>query len=206
VKQSHGTLKIQSVEGKGTTIEILLPLVRATARAGMALGPSDVETVPAPLKLPVVSQSPPAVNSLVTSTTGNRKILVVDDEPALAELVRAWAKAQGHTVVLATSADDALTLLAVRAFDVLLTDIMMPGSMDGIGLAEKASGLYPAMKILLMSGYSKETATNRADVPWPLLVKPFGRDDFYAALEESFGVTDFVLLESSIFENLRPVM
>ncbi len=194
VKQSHGSLKIQSVEGKGTTIEILLPLVRATERAAMALDPSEVETVPAPLSSILMSQSPPPVNSLVASTTGKRRILIVDDEPALAELVRAWAKAQGHTVVLATSADDALTLLAVRAFDVLLTDIMMPGSMDGIGLAEKASGLYPAMKILLMSGYSKETATNRADVPWPLLVKPFGKDDFYAAIEHACGVSGFAIL------------
>ena len=192
VKQSHGTLKIHSVEGKGTTIEILLPLVRASARAANALEPSAVETLPAPLTLPVMSQSPPPVNSLVASTSGKRKILIVDDEPALAELVRAWAKAQGHTVVLANSADDALTLLAVRAFDVLLTDILMPGSMDGIGLAEKASGLYPAMKVLLMSGYSKETATNRADVPWPLLVKPFGKDDFYAALGEAFAAPNAV--------------
>ena len=188
VKQSRGTLKIQSVEGKGTTIEILLPLVRATAPAAISLHPSDVETVPAPL----TSHLSPPVNSPVMSKTDKYKILVVDDEPALAELVRAWAKAQGHTVVLASSADDALTLLQVRAFDVLLTDIMMPGSMDGIGLAENASGLYPAMKILLMSGYSKETATNRADVPWPLLVKPFGKDDFYEALEVAFGASDFM--------------
>jgi two-component SAPR family response regulator len=71
---------------------------------------------------------------------------------------------------------------------------MMPGEMDGIGLAEKASDLYPAMKILLMSGYSRETATNRADVPWPLLVKPFGKDDFYAAIEKAFAKSDFVAL------------
>jgi signal transduction histidine kinase/ActR/RegA family two-component response regulator len=190
VKQSNGTLKIQSVEGKGTTIEILLPLVRDTARAAIALHPSNAQTVPATLTL----QSPPTANTPVTSTTGKYKILVVDDELELAELVRAWAKAQGHTVVLATSADDALTLLAVRTFDVLLTDIMMPGSMDGIGLAEKTSALYPAMKILLMSGYSKETATNRADVPWPLLVKPFGKDDFYAAIEKALGESGFAIL------------
>ena len=98
--------------------------------------------------------------------------------------------------MLASSADDALTLLEVRAFDVLLTDIMMPGSMDGIGLAEKASDLYPAMKILLMSGYSKETATNRADVPWPLLVKPFGKENFYQAIASADSESRFVSLES----------
>jgi DNA-binding NtrC family response regulator len=156
----------------------------------MALHPSDAVTAPTPL----TSQFPSPVNSPARSTTAKHKILVVDDEPALAELVRAWAKEQGHTVVLANSADDALTLLAVRAFDVLLTDIVMPGELDGIGLAEKASVLHPAMKILLMSGYSKETATNRADMPWPLLVKPFGKDDFYAAIHKASVMSDFAPL------------
>ena len=72
--------------------------------------------------------------------------------------------------------------LEQTAFDVLLTDIIMPGESDGLGLAEKASVLYPKMKILLMSGFSRETATNRGDVPWPLLVKPFHRDTLIAAL------------------------
>ena len=110
------------------------------------------------------------------------RILVVDDEIALAELVRTWARGQGYNVAMVHSAEDALTLLAVRPFDVLLTDIVMPGELDGLGLAEKASALYPKMKVLLMSGYSKETATNRADVPWPLLVKPFQKDALVAAL------------------------
>jgi DNA-binding NtrC family response regulator len=120
--------------------------------------------------------------------------LIVDDEPALAELVRAWAKAEGHTAVMAHSADDALAVLAVRSFDVLLTDILMPGRLDGIGLAEEASVLYPAMKILLMSGYSRETATNRANVPWPLLVKPFQKEDLEAALDNTFKTPGFAPL------------
>ena len=172
VKQSGGTMGIESEVGKGTTIEICLPLVLAA---------------PVPVaQLAVPSPQPGA--------SGNRRILIVDDEPALAELVQAWARAQGHTAVLAPSADDALTLLAVRRFDVLLTDIMMPGRMDGIGLAEAASALYPDLTILLMSGYSRETATNRADVPWDLLVKPFSQQDFDAALEKAFRVSGFAPL------------
>jgi DNA-binding NtrC family response regulator len=134
------------------------------------------------------------VPSPEAATTGKRRILIVDDEPALAELVRDWARAEGHIAVLAHSADDGLTLLAVRAFDVLISDIIMPGQLDGIGFAEKASALHPAMKILLMSGYSRETATNRADVPWPLLVKPFRREDFVAALEKACSVSGFAAL------------
>jgi PAS domain S-box-containing protein len=172
VKQSGGTMSIQSEEGKGTTIEISLPLVLDT--------PVAVAPVAAPILRP--------------ATSDKRKILIVDDEPALAELVQAWARAQGHIAVLASSADDALVLLAVRRFDILLTDIMMPGRMDGIGLAEAASALYPELTILLMSGYSRETATNRADVPWDLLVKPFRQEDFDAALEKAFRVSGFASL------------
>jgi len=166
VKQSGGTLNLQSAEGQGTTIEIFLPLVTA-----------------APVNVPVAVAARPALSP----TIGKRRILVVDDEPALGQLLRAWA--DSHTVVVANSADDALTLLAFKAFDMLLTDIMMPGQLDGIGLAEKVAALYPATKILLMSGYSKETATSRADIPWPLLVKPFRKEDFEAAMEKAFSYT-----------------
>jgi CheY-like chemotaxis protein len=178
VKQSHGTMKIQSAEGLGTTIELSLPLAQAAKAENIVLPPSATATAPSPLVAP----------------TGKHKILIVDDEPALAELVQAWARDQGHIAVVVGTADDALTLLAVKAFDVMVTDILMPGKTDGIGLAEKASDLYPAMKILLMSGYSKATATHRAEIPWPLLVKPFHKDDFNAALDQALGVTDFVAL------------
>jgi CheY-like chemotaxis protein len=171
-KQSGGTMKIQSAEGVGTTIEIALPLAQAA---------NPVSTQDKPVAMP----NPQAVPN------SKRKILIVDDEPALAELVQVWARAEGHTAVVAHSADDALTLLEVRAFDVLLSDIVMPGDLDGISLAEKAAVMHPAMKILLMSGYSRETSTNRADVPWHLLVKPFSKGDFGAALEKTYSVSGF---------------
>jgi CheY-like chemotaxis protein len=172
VKQSGGTLKIQSTEGRGTAIEICLPLAPALEAANTALLPV------APIRA-----AAPRVASI-----GKYKILIVDDEPAIADLVRAWAKDQGHTAVSVSSADDAIALLAVKSFDAMLSDIMMPGQLDGIGLAQQASVLYPKMRILLMSGYSKETATNRADIPWPLLVKPFSKADFHAAMEAAYGV------------------
>jgi PAS domain S-box-containing protein len=162
-KQSSGTMKIESEEGKGTTIEITLPLAN-------------------PLVASKVITAFAAVPIQRTAANGKLRILIVDDEPALAEIVREWARAEQHTAVLANSAQDALTLLGVRSFDVLLTDIIMPGESDGLGLAEKASVLYPTMKILLMSGFSRETANHRGDVPWPLLVKPFHREAFVAAL------------------------
>ena len=159
-KQSDGILKIDSEEGQGTTITLALPLAPAT--------PTLTASIAAPQ---------------MQATSGRkRRVLIVDDEHALAELVQAWVVAEGHTAVLAHCADDALALLAVTSFDFLLTDIIMPGQRDGLGLAEEAAALQPAIKILLMSGYSSETATNRADVPWPLLVKPFRKEELDAAM------------------------
>jgi CheY-like chemotaxis protein len=169
-KQSGGTLKIDSVPGRGTTMAVCLPWVLAEA------GPV----------LAVALQAPRL------AMTAKLRILIVDDETEIAELVRDWVKAAGHIAVVTHSADDALLLLGAKAFDVLLTDIMMPGALDGIGLAERASLLHPTMKILLMSGYSKETATNRAEIRWPLLVKPFRKEDFTGAMERALGVPELV--------------
>jgi PAS domain S-box-containing protein len=174
-KQSDGSMKIHSTQGQGTTIEIFLPLVQPL-----------VVTKASP---PMLADTPAGVaaSGPYPKAIGKLKILIVDDEPALAELVQSWAREDGHTAVLAHSAADALTLLTVKAFDVLLSDIIMPGHIDGIGLAQKASAVQPGLKILLMSGYSRETSTHRAAIAWPLLVKPFGKQDLQAALQKACG-------------------
>lgn len=160
VKQSGGTMNIQSVEGKGTTIEIYLPLATSSE--------AEAETISIPMPL--------TLNSI------KKSILIADDEEEMSKLIQSWAKKEGHTAVVTNSADDALTLLTVKEFDILITDIMMPGQMDGISLAERASKIHPGIRIILMSGYSKEIAKNRADIPWNLLVKPFKKTDFYTAI------------------------
>jgi CheY-like chemotaxis protein len=160
--------QISSTQGEGTRVEIVLPISESTNTNNLS--------------------------KLNTAIAFGRKysdrklnILIVDDEPALADLVLSWTTVAGQGAVVLHSADDALTLLAAKGFDVLLTDIIMPGTIDGIALAEKANALYPDIKILLMSGYSRETATNRAAMPWPLLIKPFSRHDLEEALEKEFA-------------------
>jgi CheY-like chemotaxis protein len=170
VKQSGGTMKIQSVLGQGTTISLCLPLVAAPGQATAPTRPAARAAPASALQAPGAARTDPC------------RILIVDDEPELAALMRTWAKESGHRAVLAHSAQDALTLLAAKAFDIMLTDIMMPGQMDGIALAEATKTLYPGMKTVLMSGYSRETATARVDIPWNLLVKPFGKADFDQAI------------------------
>ena len=172
VKQSGGTMEIQSTEGIGTTIALHLPLVLAAAPA--AALPQDIA---------------PAAGAQ------KKHLLVVDDEPEIAALIDSWAKADGHRVLVAHSAQEARAMLAVKHFDVLLTDITMPGETDGLGLAEQASADYPLMKIVLMSGYPMRAATARATVHWQLLVKPFRKSDFDAALVRGFIDSGHAALE-----------
>ena len=113
-----------------------------------------------------------------------KTILIVDDEPDLAKLISVWARQAGHQAAVASDAEEAFSMLQDRSFDILITDIVMPGVMDGLALADKASRMQRRLKILLMSGYSLETSENRANIRWPLLVKPFGQAAFNAAVEQ----------------------
>jgi len=158
VSQSGGTMDIQSTQGKGTRIRISLPLVEPA--------------------LPTPSDQEPTAPTRAKPSPCN--ILIVDDQPDIAALLRVWVQNDGHSAVLAQGAEEALSLLSTGVFDILLTDITMPGELDGIELAERVQAAYPKMRILLMSGYSHATAKSRADVPWPLLVKPFRKADFDA--------------------------
>ncbi len=88
-------------------------------------------------------------------------LLVVDDEPLVADFVREILEPEGFNIIAADSADTALTLLEKEDanIDLLLTDIRMPGSMDGAQLANMVCQRWPDMPIIVMSGY--ENAVHR---------------------------------------------
>jgi len=87
-------------------------------------------------------------------------ILVVDDEPAVRTLVGRILERQGHTVILCQGAVDALA--APAPIDLLVVDLILPG-MDGQRLTERLRERWPALPVLLMSGYSAEPS----DTPSP---------------------------------------
>lgn len=99
-------------------------------------------------------------------------ILVVDDEPALLQLVTMVLKQNGHTVLSASSGVEALMLYSSyqSKVDLVLTDIMMPG-MNGIELAARFRALNPRVRILLMSGFVSDELVVPPDCE--LLQKPF---------------------------------
>lgn len=111
----------------------------------------------------------------IASPEVNETILVVDDETALLELAASHLENEGYSVICAGSGQEALQQLEANpAVDLLFTDIVMPGGMDGYELAETALRKHPKLKILLTSGFTKQAEQNQSNFSGSLpLSKPY---------------------------------
>ena len=105
-----------------------------------------------------------------------QRVLVVDDEQALCELACDWLESLGYQPTEVHSPAAALERLAAEPFDILFTDIVMPGGMDGLALARKAKLRHPHLRLVLTSGYAR-CLTNTPDLPGPLVNKPYRKND-----------------------------
>jgi two-component system, cell cycle response regulator CpdR len=116
------------------------------------------------------------------------KILLAEDDASVSAFVARALELRGHAVTPVGDGMAALAALAGAPFDLLLTDIVMP-QLDGIALALKASKDYPAMKILLMTGYAAERqrAHNLEALVHRVMLKPFTLDEIQAAVAELLG-------------------
>jgi signal transduction histidine kinase len=163
LRQSGGGVSIDSVEGRGSTVALYLP---ATAMDVSAAVPEPVA--------PVVAS---------TDLTGTR-VLLVEDDPAVRAIAEGVLLDLGCSVVTALDGVNALAILEREArFDLLMSDIIMPGGVSGVDLAHLAAARDPAMAILLTTGYAGEKlAMAPADLPWPLLRKPFRVEQLSEAL------------------------
>ena len=113
------------------------------------------------------------------------RILVAEDDAAVSAFVKRALTHRGHEVTTAPDGMAALAALAAGSFDLLLTDIVMPG-LDGIALALKASKDHPRMKILLMTGFASERqrAHNLDALIHRVVEKPFNLEQICAAVDE----------------------
>ncbi|MFN4295666.1 MAG: PAS domain S-box protein [Brevundimonas sp.] len=161
-RQSGGDVRIESAPGKGTRVRLYLP---SLAREEMG----DVI---------LADESAPA------SVTG-RRVLLVEDDLAVAAVAMDMLMSFGLEVVAVENAEQALTALEASAFDLMLTDIVMPGGMSGIDLAREAAGRWPDMHIVLTSGYAGDDVDRALkDAPWPLLPKPYASEELQRRLGE----------------------
>jgi len=155
VKQSNGHIKIYSEEGHGTTIRIYLP--RAAAAAASA-----------------VTTSPPVLAG------GHETILVVEDDNLVRAFVVGQIQSLGYLTLAAVNAAEAMAVIdGPQAIDLLFTDMIMPGSMNGRQLAAAALKRRASLRILYTSGYSNEAIVHHGqlDAGVLLLAKPYRKSD-----------------------------
>lgn len=165
--QSRGFLRIESQLGNGTTVELCFP--RASVRAAIEKSTSEQ----------------PAEG-------GSETLLLVDDEPQVRTIAAIQLKRLGYNVLLAEDAREALNLLdRSPAVDLLVTDIGLPGGMNGLELAAAVRKHNPEIPILYVSGYSdgrsSETAENDPDAQF--LAKPYNKQALAAAVRRSLAAT-----------------
>ena len=145
--QSGGDVLVESEPGKGTTVTILLPCSDAPA---IIPGKSEEAAVPS---------QPRAV------------ILVVEDNEEVGHFAETLLTELGHLVTLATSGEEALELARANDYDVVFSDVVMPG-MGGLRLAEQLAEEKPGLPVILATGYSQEIAQSGSGGR-PVILKPY---------------------------------
>jgi signal transduction histidine kinase/CheY-like chemotaxis protein len=166
-RSSGGDVSVRSVEGAGTTFVLRLP------RSDKA--PTAAEPDPAGAGLP-----PESVKQ------GGRLLLVEDDD-AVAAGVGHMLRDLGYTYVRAAQAKDALALLqSGRRVDLVFSDMVMPGEMDGLTLAKTIRDRHPDLPIILTTGFSEAAAVAGAE-RFPLLSKPYGISQLATALNDALS-------------------
>ena len=150
ITQSHGHVRIDSEVGRGTTVRLYLPLAPSGAE----------ETV-----LPSESSQTPR---------GSGTILLVEDNAEVRRLASARLRSLGYAVIEAADGPAALTILdSGRPLDLLFTDVMMPGGLDGRELATRARAQRPDLPILLASGYAELADSTARPEPFEIMTKPY---------------------------------
>jgi CheY-like chemotaxis protein len=157
--QAGGMARLASTPGLGTSVTMVLPAADTDAMA------------------PDLTQAAPQ------GSIAGARVLLVEDNEQLGQVTAALLHDHGCTVHHAHDPEEALRVLATQAeFDVMLTDVVMPGTMDGVHLARLLKGLRPNLPAVLISGYSAALAQASDFV---VLHKPCSREDLLAALHQA---------------------
>jgi CheY-like chemotaxis protein len=119
---------------------------------------------------------------------GQRTILVVDDDEDVLTLARTYLEGQGYHVLHAPNGAEGLRILKDAQVDLLFTDIVMPGNMDGFELAEQARQACPGLRVLYTSGFLKELPRRGQTPPeGAMLPKPWRLAHLDEAVKRAFG-------------------
>jgi len=166
VKQSRGHVKIYSEVGHGTSIKLYLP------------------------RADVVAADAVATDEAAANPGGHETILVVEDSKTVRDVAAGMLRSLGYNVLEAGDGHAALAILKQPvAIDLLFTDLIMPGGINGQELLRRARELHPDLKAMFTSGYSEQFLQDRrsAEVSVPLLNKPYRKRALAEAIR---GVLD----------------
>ena len=157
--QSGGTVTIHSELGKGTIVTLYLP--RAQDESAAAEEPAE------------------------EANSAEGRVLLVEDNPEVAEATASLLEQLGYSVAQARDAHAALEAIATHTFDLVVSDIMMPGGMDGLGLAHAVRERWPEMPLLLVTGYHQ--LAEQAGRQFVLMRKPFDLSDLSRATNRAMN-------------------
>jgi len=135
VTRNGGSVNVYSEVGRGSSFRVYLPMADAQ-----------------PLPVTPLPESRP--------NAGTLRVLVVEDAEGLRELARRLLEELGHTAIVAANADEATRLFETQAVDVLLTDVVMPGT-SGPDLARRLLEERPTLRVVYMSGYTEDAIVHR---------------------------------------------
>ena len=155
VHQAGGTVKLDSQLGEGTVLTIHLP---------RALGASVGV----------------AADAAIGKAQRSGNVLLVEDNPDVASASTGLLEELGYSVKWVPNAEAALEAIEANGFNLVFSDIVMPGRMDGLGLARVVRQRYPGLPILLATGYSD--AAQNAQTDFPILRKPYRLNELSQAL------------------------
>ncbi|WP_340643697.1 PAS domain-containing protein [Phenylobacterium sp.] len=159
-RQSGGGVSIDSAPGKGASVRLYLP--RSTI--------SPLEAEPGTVAVALG----PAL-----------RILLVEDDTEVGDLVAMMLEDLNHQVFRADGATAFARFMETgQAFDLLITDLIMPGAKTGVDLAHDAVKARPGLPVILSSGYTGEALASADGAPWPLLRKPYAADALAQAIQD----------------------
>ncbi|MDR2165369.1 MAG: response regulator [Zoogloeaceae bacterium] len=165
-QQSGGAVSVASTPGKGSRFTLMLP----------PAPPGSIE------------ERPPAEQAPANATPGTL-VLLVEDDRSVRQVVRKQLRDLGYAVLEAENGNQATEILEqVDDVAILLTDIIMPGGVNGRELARRALKLRPELHVVLMSGYEEQAALSQSEMPDLCLIgKPFSKRELSRALISQRG-------------------